>query len=426
MNRYIKPLIACTLVGFSQLSLAQAAKTPLSLPQCIELALRSNSSVLSAGNSLKLSKSRIDSVNAGYLPKVSLQGNLFTGSSGELGVNSTTDASLTASISIYDGGFREEKLIQARHGVTQSQSQLIRTRQTTIYNVSTSYYELLRSRELVDVAKSNVSYNEALMAQITSKAQEGAAADVDVLPVEAQAASARVSLLSAENQVRVSLVQLQNTMGLGSQPGFDVAPAGDIAVVVPESLSACLESAQSKRTEIVQLAAAAAVNRSSVRQAKLAMLPIPTVTGSYQSQLSGSDTLSGATIMGTLSIDLYSGGSNQAAYRQAQLQYEDSLLTLEQQKRDIGAEVEQAYLNLQSTRERIDAARLSLSSAERNYAAQKERYSQGIGTTLDLLNAESQVVSAQSSYVQARYDHTIASVQLKYAVGDLGENNEEK
>lgn len=423
MSQYIKPLIACITICICGANFAQPTLSePLSLPQCIEVALRSNTDVQSANNNLKISNSRVDTAGAGYLPKVSLQGNLFTGSSGALGAASSTDASMVASINIYDGGFREERMIQARYGVTQGKSQFTRIRQTVIYDVSKNYYELLRARELADVALSNVSYNEALQKQIMAKSQEGMAADVDVLPVEAQAASARVSLLSAEHQIRTSLIQLQNSMGLQPSAGFSIVTAIDAAVVVPEKLEDCLNRASERRPETRMLEAAAASNRSAVREAKLAMLPIPTITGSYQSQISGDNTLSGATIMGVLSLDVFSGGANQAAYRQAQLNYNNSVLQLDQQKRDIQSDVEQSFLTLQSTQQRIEAARISLSSAQRNYAAQQERYTQGLGTTLDMLNAEYQVVSAQSSYVQARYDHYIASAQLSYTMGELGEN----
>ncbi len=401
---------------------------PLTLDQCVQIAMQSNTDVISAGNSVKISKSKSSAAMADYMPQLTAQGTVFTGSTGVLGAASSSDAALAASINIYDGGFREERVIQARHGVTLNAAELTRTRQTVEYTVSKNYFELLRARELAEVAKSNVSYNEALQAQILAKANEGAAADVDVLPIDAQAASARVSLLSANNSIKTAAITLQNSMGLSSQSDFNIAPVGDLSIKVPEKLEACTDTALAQRPELTALAAAAAQNKSTVREAKLSMLPIPTITGTYQSQITGDNTMDGGTILGKVSLNIFDGGSNQEAYKQAQLGYNNSVLQLEQQKRDIRAEVEQSYLTLVTSQQAIDAAQLSLKSAQRNYDAQKDRYDQGVGTTLDLVNAETQLVSAQSAYVQARYDFYIASIQLSYVTGELGagESNEKQ
>jgi len=86
--------------------------------------------------------------------------------------------------------------------------------------------------------------------------------------------------------------------------------------------------------------------------------------------------------------------------------------------KDISAQVEEAHLNLTSAKERTSASAVGLEAAQKNYDAQKERYNQGLGTTLDVLNAEVQVLTAQSNEVQARYDYYIAIAQVDYSVGN--------
>ena len=92
----------------------------------------------------------------------------------------------------------------------------------------------------------------------------------------------------------------------------------------------------------------------------------------------------------------------------------------ERVKQDIQSQVEQAYLDLESANERVAASELSLRSSRKNFEVQEERYKQGLAIPLDLLNAQSELVTAESSAVQARYDYYTAIAQLNYAVGRQG------
>ncbi|MCX6376404.1 MAG: TolC family protein [Armatimonadetes bacterium] len=301
---------------------------------------------------------------------------------------------------------------------------LARTLQTVSFNVSKAYYELLRARHLAEVAQANVTYNEGLRDQVRARADVGDAADVDILPVEAQLAGARVVLLSSQNAVRTSAIQLQNIMGLSSRPGFDVQeianpPAAEIGT--PDSyVTAALQS----RPDVLETQAATGAARASVSSRRIALYPRPVISAEYQRQISGGFTTAGTQFVGGIVFDVFNGGANRAAYREARAGHANAELQEGQLGKDIRAQVEEACLNLTNARQRMAASALSLDAANKNYLAQKERYEQGLGTTLDLLNAEVQVVTAQSDDVQARYDCCIAIAQMDYAVGKQGEVNE--
>ena len=195
---------------------------PISLNECIATALHNNVDVLTARNNVSAAQSRSIRAKGDYYPQLSFQYNAFvTGSQGVLNAQSTGTA-LTVTQNIFDGGLREASVQSANYGVMQNEAGLTRTAQTAVYNVSKAYYEVLRARHLAQTAQANVKYNEGLRDQVQARAEVGDAAKVDVLPVEAQLASARVSLLSAQNSVRTSIIQLQSVMGQSSQPGFDV------------------------------------------------------------------------------------------------------------------------------------------------------------------------------------------------------------
>ncbi|HPP74230.1 MAG TPA: TolC family protein, partial [Armatimonadota bacterium] len=163
-------------------------------------------------------------------------------------------------------------------------------------------------------------------------------------------------------------------------------------------------------------------SKASAKAAKISLYPIPQVTAEYQRGLGG---LSGNStqIFGGISFNLFDGGANRAAYREAKANQESAEKRHQQLIKDIEAQVRQAHINVNDSIERLSASQIGLETAQKNYEVQQERYKQGLAIPLDLLNAEVQVVTAQTNLVQAQYDLYIAMAQLDFAVGRNGVQN---
>jgi TolC family type I secretion outer membrane protein len=413
---------AIFLISASCLSAEEAEQSKkLSLEECIAIAMRGNVDVLTAENNVTASKNRLSSAKSNYLPQVSLDNNAFVWGSDGVLEKQTTGTAITATESIFDGGIRETNVKSAKYGVTQKTASLTRTMQTVEYSVSEAYYEVLRARHLAEVAEANVTYNKGLLDQVQARADVGEAAKIDILPIEAQLASAKVSLLSAKNTVHTSLIRLQNIMGLSSQPGFDIQDIGELKTVEVKPVDDYISMAIKSRPDVLESKAATGSAKASVKSARLSLYPRPVISAEYQHQVSGGFTSGGGTqVTGGIVYDIFNGGANRAAFKEAKANQANAKLQEEQLGRDIYSQVEEAYYNLTSAIERMSASALSLEAASKNYQAQKERYDQGLGTTLDLLNAEVQVITAQSDDVQSRYDYYIAIAEMEYAVGKQG------
>jgi outer membrane protein len=417
MNKYILTL----MVLFVASSLMAA---PLSLNDCLKIALDNQADVLTAINSVTISKSQAARAISGYFPQVSVKSNLFTENSGGVLSNVNTGTALTVNQNFFDSGLREMNVKAANYGVEQSKASLNRTLQTVIFNVTQSYYEALRAKHLNQVAEANVKYNEGLRNEVKTRAELGDAAKVDVLPFEAQLANARVSYLRAQNSVRIALINLQSSLGLSTQSGFDIQEITELPSAKMASLDSYFDVALKTRPDIMQAKARLGATRANVTTAEIEMFPRLEIYGNYQRVINGELDFDSSQIVGIIVFDIFNGGANQANLRQAKALRSNADIQEKQLYKDIRAQVEEAYLNFTSAKERMVASAIGLDAANLNYEAQKARYSQGIGITLDLLNAEVQVIIAQSNDVQARYDYYIAVAQLDYAVGKSGETNE--
>lgn len=400
---------------------AQEAKlpAPLSLQQCLDLTFKNQTDIITARNNVLIAKSRTSQALSAYLPQLSIQNNAFSSGTGVLN-RTTTGTAFNASLDVFDGGLREANTLGARYGVRQSSAGLSRTVQTVAFSVTKSYYEVLRAKHLAEVADASVKYNEELRQQIEARAALGDVAKVDVLPVEAQLANARVTQLIAQNAVRTASLTLQNTMGLSPEAGFDVQDVQNAPKVDAGQLKEYVDAALKARPDVLESQASVGAARASVRAARINLYPRPVITGQYQRQIQGGFTTSGSQIVGGIVFDLFNGGANRAQYKAAQASQANAAQQEAQVGKDIQAQVETAYLNLTNADQRTTASEVGLTASQANYDAQKDRYSQGLATPLDLLNAQLQLVTAQSNAVQARYDYYDAIAQMDYSVGKQG------
>jgi len=417
------PLISlCTAVVVALLSSGAVAQdtgstSALSLTQCIAIATKGQTDVITAGNNITIAKKNLTQKNSAYFPQVSIQNNTFTvGDKGVLS-QSTTGTALSVDQNIYDGGLREASVQGAKYGVQQKLSALNRTLQTVTFNVTQGYYEVLRSKRLAEVSEANVKYNQELRSQIDSRAKLGDAAQVDVLPVEAQLASAQVSLLSARKSVKSALISLQSSMGLTPKTDFDIQDVLDTPLADIGTTDNLLDTAIKSRPDLVQSQSGVSIAKTSVKTARISIYPRPVISGAYSRSISGGYGQTGGQIIGSIVFDAFDGGSNRAALDEAKASQANAQEQVNELTRQIHAQVEDAVLGVNDAKDRIGAAQSSFDSARKNLDVQIEKYSQGLAITLDMLNAEAQLVSAQSSLVQARYDYYIAVAQLDYALG---------
>lgn len=390
---------------------------PLSLDDCVALAMKNQIDIVTAKNSVYVAEGRLTQARSSYYPQVTIQNNTFQESSRNNLQPKTTGTGVIATMNVYDGGLREASVKGALFGLKEAEAFYERTRQTVVFNVTTDYYSALKAKHLAAVSEENVKLNEALRAQVQARADVGDAAAVEVLPLDAQLANSRVDLLSAQNAVLTSLIQLQSAMGLSPQASFDImeVTAATDAEILP--LDQYLSKAAAHRPDILQSRANLGVSRASVSSARIPLYPRAVISGDYQQNLSGHMLQDDARITGSIVFDVFDGGANRAAYKIAKAGANSAEHQLLQTDKDIRSQVEQAYINLTNAKQRIAASDVGLNASQLNFQNQRERYNLGLGTTLDLLNAEVQLITSQNNSVQARYQYFTAIAQLNYAVG---------
>jgi outer membrane protein TolC len=176
-------------------------------------------------------------------------------------------------------------------------------------------------------------------------------------------------------------------------------------------------TANSSHPQILQDVAAVESSRYNLRLQALRRRPIFTTTVALNLNPNDPTTKSSWTVLGSITMPIWDAGVTRAREQEARAGLGLAQAREAQTRVDISNTVQQAVLNIQNAKERLDASRVAAEAAIRNLEAENARYQQGLAIPIDLTTAQLNYFTAQANEIQALYDYYIAQAQLKQALG---------
>ncbi|MCX5906789.1 MAG: TolC family protein [Deltaproteobacteria bacterium] len=216
---------------------------PLTLDQCITIALKFQPSLRGSAASIEAAKARVEQALSAYYPQVnwntsystttlnygvgSSAGNVISsGSSGRnrySGVFTDVSASQIAlNQTLYDFGRTANAVRVNRENTAASEGDFSITRQAVILNVQQAYYSVLQTLRLVQVAEDTVDQNQKRLEQAQGSYQAGTRPKIDVTNAEVNMANAELSLIITRNNYQVARATLNNALGLRQDLNFAI------------------------------------------------------------------------------------------------------------------------------------------------------------------------------------------------------------
>ena len=425
---------------------------PLTLESAVEFALRLQPSIAQAQANREASQERLKAEQSSYYPRIqptyTYNNRLTTGqvtqfiggvpvqiSSGRTTENKQIDAS--ASYTVFDSFNRELSNRQARQSLRGAKFTEEDTRQRVIADVANNYFNALRTAALVNVSTSQVARAENTLAVVTAQVEAGVSPRKDTFQAQADLLNAQVSLLQARNNAAVTQAQLKQSIGLvGGEPLViaDVpAPSATTPVTAlnapvaatvsdSETVNALAETAYKIRPDIARSQKDVEVNQTGVGLARIndTLQTSITVSDGYQFTPIGNNTYPNSrnrSVNLNVSYPLFNGGLTRSQVRQAQANVRGSEAQLIQLRQSVAVEVEQAWRTLTQARAAIPAAESAQQAAQINYDAAVESRREGVGSIIDVIQAQTSLVQAQTQLVQTIYDFYSADAALARAVG---------
>jgi outer membrane protein len=407
---------------------------PLTLDQAVSMALKFHPTLQSGQSSVEAARARVEQALSAYYPQLALNTTYNTSTFNFVNVGGTLrqpsysytffdtfTTGPTLNMTLYDFGRTANTVRVSRENVKASEQDLATTRQNVVLNVKQAYYGVLQTLRLIQVAEDTVKQMQDHLAQTQGFYQAGTRPKIDVTKAEVDLANAQLSLIQSKNNFEVAQVNLNNALGLRQDLTF---PVEDILGIrqMGISLEQILQSAYEQRPEILKLKAQERAQEAAVKLAKAGYYP--TLSGSANYLWRTADPsfemhplywdINAAVV---LSIPLFSGflTPNQVAEARANLR---NLQAQEETTRqNIRLEADQAYLGLKLANEQIGVTEKNQVQAQENFELATGRYQVGVGSPLEVTDAEVLLANARANYITALYNYKIAEARIEKAMG---------
>ena len=337
--------------------------------------------------------------------------------SGQLPAKFYESASLTldvtASVVIWAGGRNQYSLEAAREQVLSTRASLINIEQQVLLGAVSAYVDVRLQQEIVALRESNLRVITKELRAAKDRFEVGEVTQTDVSLAEAALAASSANLAAAQGQLMVARERYKAVTGAypGKLAGLPDSPS------LPKSLEEAKSVAERSHPAVKQAQHQVKAADLNVKIAKTGLGP--TISG----QIGLNENLttgSGYAEAGiSLNQTLYAGGKNSAIYRKAlagkDAAHSAMMLTTVQ----VGETVGQAWANLAVASASINAGRQQVTAAQRAFDGVREEATLGARTTLDVLNAEQDLLSARAARLEAEANRYVGVYNLLGSMGLL-------
>jgi outer membrane protein len=434
-------LIALIGLGWGGASAAAAAEAggSLNLDQAIDLALKEHPAIKQSRETMAANRYGIGVSRAAYLPQVSFVSNYYYGNafstSGRKPLTAATGGAVSSLSSadtthyyfyqfqatqlLYDFGKTPGLIKESRASFGQSEQDFAGSRQQVALDARTGYFGYLAAQRALKVQEETVRQNQALLKQAQGFYQVGLKAKIDVTKAEANLYDAEANLIKAKNGVDLARVTLMTALGLKTWPFTQVEDVLEVKAQ-PQSLEALKAQAQQRRPELLKNRHQQDFNEAAIKVAQAGYFPVFTSNATYGWQSLDQPFANQPStwyVGAAMTFPLFEGLSTTYAVAQNKAQLRATLENYEVLRQNVTKEVDQAYLDVKSGWELIRASKKALEAARENLRLAWGRYQAGVGTIIEVTDAQVQFSQADLKFVQALYDYRVFEARLDKAIG---------
>ena len=326
--------------------------------------------------------------------------------------------SVSASWTLWSGNRVESQISQAKLSLDASRWEIAAARQELKYSATDAYFKFMAARDAVRLATESVERLERYLQDVKLQFEVGVVAKVDVLRSEVELAKAKQNLIEANNAYNVTMANLNTIIGLPLTTELKVA--GDLSYEkYDQALAACMDNALRQRPEIFQATDAAKIAQEAITIARSGYLP--TVSAVYQagwndSKFAGTNNYNW-TVYLTTNWTFMDSGLTAGKLKQASEGFKKAKEQLQQTVDAVRLDVQATYLTLKSAEQSIATSSAAVGLAEEDYKIKVIRYQAGVGTNLDVLDAQVALTTAKNNFLQAMYSYNNFRSKLDKAMG---------
>jgi outer membrane protein len=413
---------------------------PLSLFDCLNIALQQNASILKAKSDLEASHGIVIQTRAVALPQVTVNGQYKRTEQSAIesipapGIQPPPDQNWNTGVkieqTIYNGGKTTAALRAAGATKKQSFAQYNTAVADALLATRIAYYDVLLANQQVTVHEASVNLLQKELEDQQHRYDAGTVPKFNLLRAEVAVANERPAVIQAKNNYRIAKNNLSNLLGynlprdiwedipLALTDTLDDAP---YEIHLPDAI----QQALSGRSELAALRENETLQKLNIVNARSGYQPVVSAFAGYNwnnSQfIDPTDlgyTLHGWNAGGELSWNIFDGLLTHGKVVEAKALYNKSKTDLADESRQIELEVRTAYSQFIEAKEVLDSQHAVQEQADEALREAKARAEAGTGTQLDVLDAETALTQARTTQVQALHDYDTARAKLQRAIGE--------
>ncbi len=408
------------------------------LPWALVQAYQNNPTLNSQRAAVRATDESVPQALSGYRPRISLSataGEQYLDQLSKTSGPTTNPATYShtsgaTGLQTYGGTFSQTLLNgfstanrtrQAEQLVSAARETLRLTEQTVLLNAATAYMNLIRDAAILDLQRRNVEVLQEQLRQTRDRFGVGEVTRTDVAQAESRLAAARASMLSAESSFTTSRSTYRQVVGV--EPG-KLSPASPVDRLSPHNLATAIIEARGRHPSVTNAMFNVDAALLQVKIAEGALYPtLNLVASAQQSYGSASSLVSlqtfAGSVTGQLSVPIYQGGGEYSTIRQAKETLGQRRIDLDTARDQSQQTLVQSWGQLEAAKAQIQATTTQVNAAEIALNGVREEARVGQRTTLDVLNAQQELVNARVSLVTAQRDRVVASYALLAVAGRL-------
>jgi len=444
LNRIVF-LVCILLAGHSFAGAQTATKHEFTIRQAVEYASRNNVQVKNALLNIQSQQQTNREITAAALPNITasagitdyikiptslLPGEVFGQPPGtyipvQFGTKYNSNATIQLQQLLFDG--QVFIALQARATSIEFQTknkevteELIKT------NIHKIYYLLVVSKTQLEILDANIARLEKLKHDAGELYKNGFAEKLDNDKISVQLANLQTEKTKALNSISIGYLGLKTLMGM---------PVKDTLVLldkineeqVKEDFSNDTAYQYADRKEFQYLSLGKKLNEFNIKRYQLSYIPTLSLTGSYSKNAQRNkfdifgkgDWFTTSYVGLNLSVPIFDGFARNSRVKKARIDLRQTENQLDNLKLTIDSEVEQAKINFKSALSTMDFQKQNMQLAEEVYNQTRKKFEVGTGSNTEITAAQTDLVTAQTNYINSLYSAIIAKVDYQKATGKL-------
>jgi outer membrane protein TolC len=284
--------------------------------------------------------------------------------------------------------------------------------------VGNAYLRVIEASSRIEAQKTQVDTARALYDQALDEVQAGTAPRIDLTRTEVQLHTEKYNLSVSRNEFAIAKLNLSRSIGLPLGQQFELSDQLPYSDVNPPSLEDALKQAYRSRSDFRAALGAEKSSAQSLSAARGEHFPVIAANGFYGDVgPTFAHSHGDFSFQAGVSIPVFTGGRIRGDITEAQSELRQRKAEAENIRGQIDYDVRAAFLNLSAAKEQVEVARQNVALANENLTRSKDRFTSGVTDSVEVVQAQQALASANDQYITSLYKHGLAKLSLARALG---------